>query len=123
MDKKTYDHNEQFEILYGKKWKYFPSISITIYLTGTAITKCIMTGNTLAQFFKDFFGEESIVASFYFWMGIFFVCGAIFSFRSINDTKVMQAIIIIVRVISILLLFFGAIYLIAKEGAKNVAPK
>lgn len=50
------------------------------------------------------------------------MAGAVFSFRSIDKTKVMQAIIIGVRTVSILLLIGGALFLIFRDGAKKVTP-
>jgi len=43
---------KQFEILYGKKWKIFPVFSISIYLFGVSISKCIITGNALSKLFN-----------------------------------------------------------------------
>ncbi len=48
--------------------------------------------------------------------------GAAFSFRSIDKTKVMQIIIVGVRVASILLFLIGAIFLFCKEGIKKMTP-
>jgi hypothetical protein len=45
-------------------------------------------------------------------MGLFFISGAAFSFRSIDKTKVMQIIIVGLRTITIFLFIFGALYLI-----------
>lgn len=45
-----------------------------------------------------------------------------FSFRSIDKTKVMQIIIVGMRIISILLFLFGAIFLFCRDGVKNVVP-
>lgn len=51
LNKKTYDHTDQFAILYGGKWKYLPCIFITTYLLGTCTSKCIMTAKTLTKVF------------------------------------------------------------------------
>jgi hypothetical protein len=50
---KTFTHIEQFKILYGEKWKYFPAFAISIYLFGVSISKCIMTGKTLSKLFAN----------------------------------------------------------------------
>ena len=121
-EEKKYDHIDQFSYLYGPNWKYLPSISITIYLTLTAISKCIMTGNTLEKVFSDAIEGDSIIKSFNFWLAVFFVFGSLFSFRSIDKTKVMQFIIISVRIISILMMFGGAIYLTISGGVKKLTP-
>lgn len=82
-----------------------------------------MTGNTLSKVFSDAIEGSSIFSSFSFWLLIFFVFGAVFSFRSIDKTKPMQFIIISVRAISIILMIGGALYLIIKDGMKNLTPK
>jgi hypothetical protein len=56
-----------------------PSISIIIYLLGASISKCIMTGNILARVFEG----TDIFGSFNFWLGLFFIMAAAFSFKSI----------------------------------------
>lgn len=110
---------EQFAVLYGNKARIFPSIAITVYLTGTAISKCIMTGNILSQVFKDI----DILNSFYLWLGLFFLSGAAFSFKSIESTKGLQFLIIIVRFVSIILMLGGAVYLMAEYGIKTPKPQ
>ena len=76
---RTFDHVEQFAYLYGNKWKLFPSLAVAFYLLGAAVSKCIMTGNTLSKLFD----EVTVLNTYYFWLGLFFVFGAAFSFKSI----------------------------------------
>jgi hypothetical protein len=59
----------------------------------------------------------------YFWIGIFFVSGSIFSFKDVHNTKILQSFIIFVRFITLLSMFFGAIFLIAKNGIQTLTPK
>ena len=110
---------EQFAVLYSEKARIFPSIAITIYLTGTAISKCIMTGNILSQVFKDI----DVLNNFNLWLGLFFLSGAAFSFKSIESTKGLQFLIIIVRFVSIVLMLGGAFYLMVEYGVKTPTPK
>lgn len=91
---------------------------ISIYLTGTAISKCIMTGNILSVVFKD----VEVLKQYELWLGLFFISGAAFSFKSIEKTKVMQFVIIVVRVISIVAMIIGAIYIMIKYGVKSPVP-
>ena len=113
---------DQFAILYGDKWKIIPSIAITCYLTLTAISKCIMTGNILGKVFTDAISGDSILKTFNFWLIIFFVFGSLFGFRSIDKTKPIQYVIITVRLVSVLMMIGGALYLIIKDGVKKLTP-
>jgi len=54
---------------------------------------------------------------------LFFLSGAAFSFKSISNTKALQFVIIIVRVISIVAMIIGALYIMIKYGPKNPVPK
>lgn len=108
-----------FELLFTKNHGIIPSISISIYLLGTSISKCIMTGNTMRLVFED----VQILKTFEFWVVVFFISGAAFSFRSIDKTKIMQIVIVFVRVISIIMLIFGAVYMIIWNGhVQDVVP-
>lgn len=121
------DHTDQFRVLFGPKWALIPSLSISIYLMGTSVSKCIMTGKIMAQVFSAWNHEAnsstSVLEEFNFWILIFFLCGSAFSFRSVDKTKVMQMLIIGVRVVSIALFLGGAIYLVIRNGAKRVVPE
>lgn len=75
----------------------------------------------MSQVFENL-NESNWLRNFNFWIFVFFVSGAAFSFRSIDKTKIMQIIIVGVRVISIVLFLFGAIYLCFKEGVKKLTP-
>lgn len=108
-----------FEILYGTRWKVFPSVVISQYLLGVSISKCIITGKTLSNVFK----EVPVLNTFELWLGVFFVSGALFSFKSIEKTKLLQAVIISVRMASVLLMIGGAIYIACISGVKNFTPK
>lgn len=116
------DHTDQFEILFGKKWGIFPCVCISVYLLGTSISKCIMTGKIMSQAFNHI-EEAKILQNFNFWIFIFFISGAVFSFRSIDKTKVMQIIIVGVRFMSILLFIFGAVFLFCRDGVKKMTPE
>lgn len=111
-------------MLYGKKWGLFPCLSISIYLLGTSVSKCIMTGKIMKEVFQNIDEDKwyHFFSDFNFWIFIFFVSGAAFSFRSIDKTKIMQIIIIGMRVISIVLFLFGAIYLFCRDGVKPLTP-
>lgn len=89
-------------------------MAISIYLLGTSVSKCIMTGKIMSQVFKN----VDWLREFDFWVFLFFISGAVFSFRSIDKTKIMQIIIVGMRVISILLFLFGAVYLFCRDGIK-----
>lgn len=115
---KKYDHIEQFGILYGHKFRIIPSLVISIYLTGTAISKCIMTGNILSVVFKD----VDILKEYEVWLALFFLSGAAFSFKSIENTKSLQFVIIVVRFISIVAMIIGAIFIMIKYGVKSPIP-
>jgi hypothetical protein len=78
-----------------------------------------MTGNVLSQVFKDI----EVMNNFYLWLGLFFVSGAAFSFKSIANTKGLQVLIVVVRFISILLMLFGSIFLMIKYGTRDPIPK
>lgn len=107
--------------MFSKKWGLFPSITISIYLLGTSVSKCIMTGKIMSKVF-DHLDENNFLRNFNFWIFIFFISGAAFSFRSIDKTKVMQVIIIGVRILSIILFLFGALFLICRDGVKKMYP-
>ena len=109
---KTYDHTEQFSILYGDKWKVFPAVAISIYLFGVSVSKCIMTGKTLSKVLNS----VPVLNTFEFWLGIFFLSGAAFSFKSIEKTKGLRIFIVIVRAVSILLMLVGAIIIMIQNG-------
>ena len=100
---------------------YFPSISISVYLLGTSISKCIMTANTLSKAFTDVSGPR-LLENEYFWLSLFFIAGAVFSFRSIDKTRIMQLIIIGARILTISLFLGGAIFLFCKNGVKKLTP-
>ena len=86
------------------------------------IAKCIMSGNTLKKVFESTFEKDSILTSFNFWLSLFFLCGAIFSFRSIDKTKPLQYSIILMRILSIIMMIGGALYLIFRNGVKPIIP-
>ena len=56
------------------------------------------------------------------WLGLFFLSGAAFSFKSIYNTKALQVVIIVVRFISIVAMIIGAIYIMIKYGVKSPVP-
>ena len=64
-----------------------------------------------------------MLEEFNFWLGLFFISGAAFSFKSIESTKALQFIIIIVRFVSIFLMLFGAVYVMYEYGIKTPKPK
>lgn len=78
-----------------------------------------MTGNVLSKVFNEVY----LLEEFNFWLGLFFVSGAAFSFKSIESTKGLQFLIIIVRFVSILLMLFGAVYVMIEYGIKTPTPK
>ena len=117
---KTFDHVEMISYLYGEKWRFVPSLAIVIYLLGVSVSKCIMTGKTLSYLFK----EVTVLNYFEFWLGLFFLFGAAFSFKSIEKTKVMQTVMIFVRFLSVALMFIGAFIIIGQNGGTaDLSPK
>ena len=79
-----------------------------------------MTGNMLSKLFMD----VSILESFYFWLGQFFVIGATFSFKSIENTKIIQILMITFRLLSVLFLFIGSKIIMIQNGrVKDLAPE
>lgn len=82
-----------FQILFGPKFKIIPCFTISIYLIGAAILKCIMTGNILSIVFKG----DYLIGDYKFWLGVFFVLGACLSFNSLFKAKLLQISVIIVR--------------------------
>ena len=80
-----------------------------------------MTAKTLSIVFSHV-NTVGFLRNYNFWLAIFFLAGALFSFRSIDKTKVMQAIIIGARVITILLFFGGAVFIFCRDGVKELTP-
>ena len=78
-----------------------------------------MTGKTLSKLFT---GVE-ILETFEFWLTLFFLSGALFSFRSISKTKPIQVITITVRFVSVVLMILGAVIIIFQNGFEmNFTP-
>lgn len=98
-----------FGILFGSKFKIIPCFSISTYLIGAAILKCIMTGNILSITFKGNF----LIGDYRFWLGVFFLLGAGLSFSSLSKTRILQITVIVVRVVEVFFLLGSAIYIIA----------
>ncbi len=95
-------------------------LAITIYLFGVLISKCIMTGRVLSKLM----GDIDVLNTFEFWLIVFFIIGGAFSFKSIEKTKVIQVIMISVRIISILLLLIGSIVIMIQNGGiKDLSPE
>ena len=69
------------------------------------------------------FQDVNYLGDFRFWVCVFFISGAAFSFRSIDKTKIMQVTIVVVRVLSIAMFLFGAIFLFSRDGIQNLTPK
>ena len=91
-----------------------------VFLTSALSSKCIMTGNILSKIFVD----VSVLESYYFWLGLFFVIGATFSFKSIEKTKIVQALMITFRLLSVLLMLVGSIMIMIQNGGvKDLAPE
>lgn len=67
-----------------------------------------MTGKTLSKLFHG----VNVLGTFEFWLAVFFISGAAFSFKSISKTKPIQVITITVRFISVFLMILGAIIII-----------
>jgi hypothetical protein len=87
-------------------------MAIAIYLFGVSISKCIMTGKTLSKLFAN----VTVLNTFEFWLSLFFVSGAAFSFKSISKTKPLQIITITVRFISVFLMILGAFIIMGQNG-------
>lgn len=78
-----------------------------------------MTGNILSVVFE----HVDILDEYSFWLGLFFLSGAAFSFKSIENTKALQFFIIVARFISIVAMIIGAIYIMIKYGVQSPVPK
>lgn len=78
----------------------------------------LIVGNTLATVFD----QVPVLNTIYIWLGVFFLSGALFSFKNVQQTKVLQYTIVVVRFVSILSMIFGAIYIIIRNGNKGLAP-
>ena len=87
-------------------------MAVSIYLFGVSVSKCIMTGKTLSKVLASI----PVLNTFEFWLGIFFISGAAFSFKSIEKTKALQIFIVIVRAVSIMLMLVGAIIIMIQNG-------
>ena len=71
---------------------------------------------------SNVFEDVQILKEYEVWLGLFFLSGATFSFKSISDTKALQFFIIIVRFISIIAMIFAAAYIMIKYGVRNPTP-
>ena len=78
----------------------------------------LSSGNTLSVVFEG----VPVMSSLYTWLGVFFISGAVFSFRNVSQTKVLQFVIIAVRFLSILSMIVGAIYIIIRYGSQGLVP-
>jgi hypothetical protein len=87
---------------------------------GVAVSKCIMTGKTLSKLFDGI----TLLDTFGFWLAVFFIFGASFSFKSIEKTKVVQATMIFVRFLAVGLMIIGAFIIIGQNGGiQDLAPE
>jgi len=78
-----------------------------------------MTGNTLSRLFDG----VAVLDNYYFWLAIFFLFGATFSFKSIEKTKVIQTTMITVRFLSVALMIIGAFVIMGQnEGIQDLSP-
>jgi amino acid permease len=112
-------------IVAGKKAEVFVTVMLTLYMLGVVISKCIMTsklycylGNTLSTVFEGI----QVLDSIYLWLAVFFFCGSVFSFGNIQQTKVLQYVIIAIRFFSLFAMIGGAIYIIAAYGSQGLVP-
>ena len=79
-----------------------------------------MTGNTLSKLFSG----VAVLDTYYFWLGLFFIFGASFSFKSIEKTKIVQATMIFVRFLTVFLMVIGAFIIIGQNGGlQDLAPR
>lgn len=53
---------------------------------------------------------------------MFFLSGAAFSFKSIQNTKALQFFIVIARFISIIAMILGSVYIMIKYGVQSPVP-
>ena len=115
-----FDHTDMIGRLYGSRYKFLPSIAVIIYLFGVAISKCILTGKTLSTLFEN----VEFLDNFYLWLVVFFIAGALFSFKSIEKTKIMQIVIIAARILTVTLMLVGAFIIIGQNGKiQDLRPK
>lgn len=98
-------------LLWGTPGKVAVVIVLTVYMMGILITKCISTGTVMSELFV----EVDVLNNFYFWMALFFLTSMFFCFKDVQGTKILQTIISIFRAFVILLMFCGALYLIAND--------
>lgn len=103
-------------LLSGKRASIFTIIIITTYLMGVTISKCILAGKVLSKVFS----HVNFLNKIYPWLGLFFVCGGIFSFRDVASTKILQYFIITVRCLALGAMIIGAIYVSAAFGGHSL---
>lgn len=103
-------------ILSGKRASIFTITIITIYLMGVTISKCILAGKVLSKVFD----HVTFLNKIYPWLGLFFVCGGVFSFKDVASTKVLQYFIIGIRCVALMAMIVGAIYVAAAFGAHRL---
>ena len=73
------------EVILGPKLKWFCTLSLLLYLLGVVSSKTIISANTLAKAFLGIY----VLDQYYFWMILFFLTGAVFSFKDVTSTKVL----------------------------------
>lgn len=56
----------------------------------------------------------------YPWLGLFFISGAVFSFKDVASTKILQIFIIVIRCLSIGAMLVGAVYIAIAYGGHSL---
>ena len=103
-------------LLSGKRASIFTITIITIYLMGVTISKCILAGKVLSKVFA----HVNFLNKIYPWLGLFFICGGVFSFKDVASTKVLQFFIIGIRCLALAAMLIGAIYVAAAFGSHSL---
>lgn len=99
------------DLILGPYFKWFCTFSLSTYLLGVVSSKTIISANTLA---KTFAGAQ-LLDQYDFWMILFFFSGAVFSFKDVSSTKVLQIVIAVVRVLCLAMFILGPIYIIFRN--------
>ena len=103
-------------MLSGKRASIFTITIITIYLMGVTISKCILAGKVLSKVFD----HVTFLNKIYPWLGLFFICGGVFSFKDVASTKILQFFIIGIRCLALGAMLIGAIYISGAYGAHSI---
>jgi amino acid permease len=116
--RRTYEYGDIGMRCFGNLGRVLYSFSIVVYVSGVILAKCILTGRTLSTVFKD----VQVLDRYEFWLGLFFVVSAVFSFRDVGSTKYVQYLSMAMRFLTILLFILGALIVLGRGGSQGFSP-